>query len=84
LNAIIDFTMKKTLLIFVLIALISPVEGRVKYTFVKPDKHGTKVKIQVKGKDWTYYRLDNKRSLELNVKGPTTLKVISRFNMRGK
>ncbi|MBC8277806.1 MAG: hypothetical protein H8E46_06215 [FCB group bacterium] len=76
--------MKKILLLFVLIALITPVEGRVKYTFIKPDKHGKMVKIQVKGKDRTYYRLDNKRSLELNVKGPTTLKVISRLNMRDK
>lgn len=76
--------MKKILLIFALLAFIISVEGKAKYTFIKPDKHGKIVKIQVKGKNWTYYRLDNKHSLELNIKGPTTLKMISRLNMRGR
>ena len=76
--------MKKLLLIFTLLAFLTPVEGKVKYTFVKPDKHGKKVKIQVKGKDRTYYRLDKKNSLELTITGTTTLKVITRLNMRDK
>lgn len=73
--------MKKALIIIAIFALISPIWGKSYYSFLKPDKHGNKVKIQVMGKDRTYYKLDAKNPLEVTVEGPTVIKVLTRLDM---
>jgi hypothetical protein len=73
--------MKKVFFTLILLTLISPLWSKAKYTFVKPDKSGRAVKIRVKGKDWTYYKLNRKNPLEFFVEGPTEVKVITRLDM---
>ncbi len=73
--------MKRLCVIIALSLLTAAALGNGKYTFLKPDKHGKKVKIQVKGKDWTYYRLDRKNPLEFTIVGPTTIRVITRLDV---
>ena len=73
--------MKK--IIFALIFLIASTPGWSKsdYNFVKPDKYGKSTKIQVKGKDRLYYRLDKSNPVELTIDGPAKIKVYSRLDM---
>ena len=73
--------MKKALILLTLILIIVPTLGKSKYSFLKPDKHGKVVKIQVKGKDWTYYKLDRKNPLEIVIDGPVKVRFITRLDM---
>jgi hypothetical protein len=73
--------MKKILSLILLLCLVFPTWGKAKYSFVKPDKHGKKVKIQINGKNRIYFRLDRKNPLELVLEGPITIKVVSRLDL---
>ncbi|NQS97658.1 MAG: hypothetical protein HQ591_04320 [candidate division Zixibacteria bacterium] len=75
--------MRKTITILTIIALICPVWAKSQFSFLMPDKHGKMVKIRIKGKDWTYYKLDLKNPLETVIDGPVKLKIITRLNMKG-
>jgi len=73
--------MRKIIITLIVFSFTSLVFGEPTFTFLKPDKHGKKVEIQVKGKDRTYYRLDKKHPVEVSIEGPTILKVYSRLDM---
>lgn len=73
--------MKKVLTFVLFFALVFSAEAGIKYSFLKPDKYGKATKIQVKGRDWTYYRLDKSHPLEISIEGPVELRFITRMDM---
>ena len=73
--------MKKTLLFFLIVGLMNPVFGKSRYSFYKPNTHGKVEKIQIKGKDRTYYRLDKGNPLEFTVEGAAEFKMLTRLDM---
>jgi len=73
--------MRKILLTFIAFSLAFMVCGEPKFAFLKPDKNGKRVEIQVIGKDRTYYQLDRKHPIVVNVEGPVKIKVYSRLDM---
>lgn len=75
--------MKKFLTAVLLLGLMIPVFGKSSYSYFKPQKAGKSVKIQVSGKSRTYYRLDQRNPMEINIDGPTELKVLTRLDMSG-
>ena len=75
--------MRKAITILIVIALTCPLWAKSQYSLLKPDKHGKIVKIRVKGKDWTYFKLDRKNPLEIVIDGTVKLKIITRLNMKG-
>ncbi len=74
--------MKKTVISLIILGLISFSGIAADYSLLKPNKHGKVLKIQVKGKNWTYYKLDRKNSLEFSVEGPTKIRFITRLDMQ--
>jgi hypothetical protein len=73
--------MKKIVFLAVLGIAVS-VWAKTDYTLIEPVKAGPQIQILIKGKEWSYYRLDNKYPLELNLEGPAKLKFHTRLNMR--
>ena len=74
-------TMKKIFTFVLFFALVYSTEANTKFSFLKPNKHGKLTKIQVKGRDWTYYRLDKSHPLEISIEGPVELRFITRLDM---
>ncbi len=72
---------KKIIILLSILMAVSLSEGKSSYRFIKPDHHGKKVKLRVKGKDRTYYKLDIKNPIEIVIEGPTVLKVYTRLEM---
>ena len=73
--------MKKLLVFAAVLALSLNVLGKSQFKLIKPDKSGKSVKIRIKGKDRTYYRLDKRQAVEFSIEGPTVVKVITRLDM---
>ncbi len=73
--------MRRFIPIFIILLTAGFAPGNGKYSFLKPDIHGKAVKIQVKGKNYTYYRLDRKSPLQFTLAGPATIKVLTRLDM---
>ncbi|MBC8491888.1 MAG: hypothetical protein H8D42_04950 [Candidatus Marinimicrobia bacterium] len=74
--------MKKIILALIFLISVAPGWGKSNFSFLKPDKYGKLIKIQIKGKDRTYYKLDKSHPIEVTVEGPTRLKVCSRLDMQ--
>ena len=74
--------LKKIIIIITILLATSIAFGKTFYSFISPDHHGKKVKIQVQGKSRTYYELDRKHPAEIILEGPTVLKVYTRLDMK--